>query len=420
MSPVEFPPAPSHALSSSGTPSPGNPVDNLAALIRCPSVTPAEGGALGVLDALLTPLGFSVDRVLAQENGTPDIENLYARLGNPQATNGPHLLFAGHTDVVPVGDAAAWTHPPFSAAIENGWMFGRGAVDMKGGIACFIAAVARYIARHGAPKGAISLLITGDEEGPAINGTVKLLDWAKSRGERWDACIVGEPTNPDRLGDMIKIGRRGSLSGTVTVQGVQGHAAYPHLADSPVRGLMQLAGALMDPPFDAGTKDFQPSNLEVTSIDVGNPAVNVIPARATFRFNIRFNDTWEAESLKDEIVARLERAAASGVFRPGRPPVAYDLVWNERPSHVFLTRNEPLISALSEAIETATGQTPALSTTGGTSDARFIKDHCPVVEFGLVGQTMHMVDERVSLADLETLTGIYLAFLERWFDHAAA
>ena len=405
----------------SALPSSSDPVANLAALIRCPSVTPAEGRALGVLDGLLAPLGFSVDRVLAEEAGTPDIENLYARLGGADAVpGGPHLLFAGHTDVVPVGDEAAWTHPPFAAAIDDGMMYGRGAVDMKGGIACFIAAVARYIGRHGAPNGAISLLITGDEEGPAINGTTKLLDWAKARGERWDACIVGEPTNPDQLGDMIKIGRRGSLSGTVTVHGVQGHAAYPHLADSPVRGALQLATALMDPPFDAGTENFQPSNLEVTSLDVGNPAVNVIPARATFRFNIRFNDTWDADSLKAEIVARLDRAATDGPLRPGRDPVRYDLAWSERPSHVFLTRSNQLISSLSSAVEAVTGRQPALSTTGGTSDARFIKDHCPVVEFGLVGQTMHMVDERVSVADLETLTGIYLAFLERWFDDAAA
>ena len=396
-----------------------DPAANLAALLRCPSVTPAEGGALGVLETQLAPLGFAVHRVLAQEPGTPDIENLYARLGEG-STQGRHLLFAGHTDVVPVGDESQWTHPPFSAAIQDGFMYGRGAVDMKGGIACFIAAVSRYIGKHGAPEGAISLLITGDEEGPAINGTTKLLDWAQARGERWDACIVGEPTNPDHLGDMIKIGRRGSLSGTVTVHGVQGHAAYPHLADSPVRGALQLAGALMDPPFDGGTETFQPSNLEVTSIDVGNPAVNVIPARATFKFNIRFNDTWDADTLKAEIIARLERAAQIGPFRPGRDPVRYELLWSERPSHVFVTRNNALISSLSAAVEAVTGRQPALSTTGGTSDARFIKDHCPVVEFGLVGQTMHMVDERVSVADLETLTAVYFAFLERWFGNAAA
>ncbi|KQY13349.1 succinyl-diaminopimelate desuccinylase [Rhizobium sp. Root482] len=392
-----------------------DPLANLATLIRCPSVTPAEGGALGALEDMLRPLGFKVDRVTASEEGTPDIENLYARLG----TEGPHLMFAGHTDVVPVGDAAAWTHGPFSAEIADGEMYGRGAVDMKGGIACFIAAIARHVENHGAPAGSVSFLITGDEEGPAINGTTKLLDWASSRGERWDACLVGEPTNPDRLGDMIKIGRRGSLSGTITVHGVQGHAAYPHLADSPVRGILTLAQALMDPPFDAGTENFQPSNLEVTSIDVGNPATNVIPAKASARFNIRFNDSWEADSLKAEIIARLDRAAADSTLRPDRPPVRYDLVWSERPSQVFLTRNNALIASLSGAVETVTGRAPKLSTTGGTSDARFIKDFCPVVEFGLVGQTMHMVDERVAVADLETLTRIYENFIRRWFDHAA-
>ena len=392
-----------------------DPLANLATLIRCPSVTPAEGGALGALEDMLAPLGFKVDRVTASEDGTPDIENLYARLG----TDGPHLMFAGHTDVVPVGDEVAWTHPPFSADIADGEMYGRGAVDMKGGIACFIAAIARHVENHGAPKGSVSFLITGDEEGPAINGTAKLLEWVASRGERWDACLVGEPTNPDRLGDMIKIGRRGSLSGTITVHGVQGHAAYPHLADSPVRGILALTQALMDPPFDAGTDNFQPSNLEVTTIDVGNTATNVIPAKASARFNIRFNDSWEADSLKAEIIARLDRAAVDGTLRPGRPPVRYDIVWSERPSHVFLTRNNALIASLSGAVEAVTGREPKLSTTGGTSDARFIKDYCPVVEFGLVGQTMHMVDERVAVTDLETLTQIYENFIRRWFGHAA-
>ncbi|NVD37574.1 succinyl-diaminopimelate desuccinylase [Ensifer sp. HO-A22] len=393
-----------------------DPIANLATLIRCPSVTPAEGGALSALEAMLKPLGFTVDRVTATEAGTPDIENLYARLGS----DGPHLMFAGHTDVVPVGDESAWTHGPFSADVAGGEMYGRGAVDMKGGIACFVAAVARHIEKHGLPKGSVSFLITGDEEGPAINGTTKLLDWAAAKGERWDACLVGEPTNPDRLGDMIKIGRRGSLSGRITVHGVQGHAAYPHLADSPVRGILQLTQALMDPPFDAGTENFQPSNLEVTTIDVGNGAVNVIPAKASAAFNIRFNDTWTADSLMAEIIARLDRAAADGALRPGRDPVRYDITWNERPSHVFLTRNNALISSLSGAVETVTGKQPKLSTTGGTSDARFIKDYCPVVEFGLVGQTMHMVDERVAVADLETLTQIYETFISSWFGHAAA
>ncbi len=391
-----------------------DPVENLATLIRCPSVTPAEGGALAALEAMLAPLGFAVERVVMSEPGMPDIENLYARIG----TDGPHLMFAGHTDVVPVGDAAAWTHDPFAAEIADGQMYGRGAVDMKGGIACFVAAVARHIEKHGPPKGSVSFLITGDEEGPAVNGTIKLLEWAAARGERWDACLVGEPTNPDTLGDMIKIGRRGSVSGALTVFGVQGHAAYPHLADNPVRAVIALADALMDPPFDAGTDDFQPSDLEVTTIDVGNPAVNVVPAKAQASFNIRFNDRWTADTVKAEIVRRLDAAAADQRLRPGRAPIRYEIRWAERPSHVFLTRDDRLIASLSSAIEAAIGRVPKLSTTGGTSDARFIKDYCPVVEFGLVGQTMHMVDERVAVADLETLTVIYETFLARWFANA--
>lgn len=393
-----------------------DPVANLQALIRCPSVTPAEGGALDALARMLEPMGFAVSRMVMAEDGTPDIENLYARLG----TDGPHLMFAGHTDVVPVGDETSWTHPPFAAVISNGVLYGRGAVDMKGGVACFAAAIARYLEKHGTLPGSLSFLITGDEEGPAINGTVKLLEWAAARGERWDACLVGEPTNPEQLGDMIKIGRRGSLSGKITVHGVQGHAAYPHLADNPVRGLLQLTTALMHPPMDHGTEDFQPSNMEVTSVDVGNPATNVIPAKASASFNIRFNDTWTAESLQAEIIRRLDKAAADGPLRPGRDPVRYELSWAERPSHVFLTRNNELIASLSGAIQSVTGREPKLSTTGGTSDARYIKDYCPVVEFGLVGQTMHMVDERVPVAELEELTRIYLAFLEQWFAHAGA
>lgn len=391
---------------------PIDPAQNLAALIRCPSVTPAEGGALSSLETMLKPLGFAIERPVFREDGTPDVENLYAR----RSGNGPHLMFAGHTDVVPVGDEAAWTHPPFSAAIANGEMYGRGAVDMKGGIACFIAALARHVVEKGGPKGSVSLLITGDEEGPSINGTVKLLEWAAAKGEKWDASIVGEPTNPETLGDMIKIGRRGSLSGTVTVNGRQGHVAYPHLADNPVRGLMTLTDALLNPVFDKGTENFQPTNLEVTSIDVGNPATNVIPARASATFNIRFNDTWDAETVQAEIHNRLDTASGRRKYRKGRKePVDFELVWKDRPSHVFLTRDDKLIETLSGSVAAVTGRKPQLSTSGGTSDARFIKDYCPVVEFGLVGKTMHMVDERVALDDLETLTVIYQRFIEDWF-----
>jgi len=392
---------------------PIDPVANLANLIRCPSVTPAEGGALSALADMLRPLGLSVERPVFSETGTPDVENLYARISG----NGPHLMFAGHTDVVPPGDEATWTHPPFSATVANGQMYGRGAVDMKGGIACFVAALARHVEAHGAPKGSVSLLITGDEEGPSINGTAKLLEWAAARGETWDASIVGEPTNPDTLGDAIKIGRRGSISGTIVVRGVQGHAAYPHLADNPIPGVIALAEALLNPAFDAGTADFQPTNLEITTIDVGNPATNVIPARATATFNIRFNDSWSAETIQAEIHNRLDRAARSKRLRPGKSdPAEYELIWRDRPSPVFLTRDEKLVKTLSGSVRAVTGKTPALSTSGGTSDARFIKDYCPVVEFGLVGKTMHMVDERVALVDLETLTQIYQRFLADWFD----
>ncbi|WP_419907352.1 succinyl-diaminopimelate desuccinylase [Hoeflea sp.] len=388
-----------------------NPVENLASLIRCASVTPRDDGALDVLNAMLEPLGFDVDKVSFEEDGTEPVANLYARLGK----DGPHLMFAGHTDVVPAGNEDDWSHPPFAAEIDAGTLYGRGAVDMKGGIACFVAAVSRYLKANGTPTGSVSLLITGDEEGPAINGTSKLVEWASQRGERWDGCIVGEPTNPDVLGDMIKIGRRGSMSGTLTVDGVQGHAAYPHLADNPVRALLPMLESLISPVFDTGTERFPPTNLEITSVDVGNPALNVIPAKASANFNVRFNDTWSAEPLRAEIEGRLERAAKDERFRPGRDPANYTLLWRDRPSPVFLTRDERLIDTLAGAVEARTGRRPELSTTGGTSDARFIKDYCPVVEFGLVGQTMHMVDERVAISDLEELTGIYEAFLQRWF-----
>ena len=389
----------------------------LAALIRCPSVTPEEGGALTVLEEVLTPLGFSVERPVFSDENTPDVENLYARLDARSGGNGPHLMFAGHTDVVPPGDEALWTHPPFAAEIADGEMYGRGAVDMKGGIACFIAALARHIEETGEPPaGSVSLLITGDEEGPSINGSGKLLEWAAAKGERWDAAIVGEPTNAETLGDMVKIGRRGSLSGTLTVNGVQGHAAYPHLADNPLRALIAIADGLLDPPLDAGTARFQPSNLEITSIDTGNPAVNVIPASATAKFNIRFNDTWSIDSLKAEIEKRVASAAAHSRLRRGKEePARHSIEWQARPGDAFVTSDEKLTDTLDGAIAAVTGRHPVLSTTGGTSDARFIKDYCPVVEFGLVGRTMHMADERVALDDLETLTRIYQRFIADWF-----
>jgi succinyl-diaminopimelate desuccinylase len=388
-----------------------DPAIVLAELIKCPSVTPEEGGALSLLEKLLVPLGFAVDRPIFSEDGTPDVENLYARSG----TSGPHLMFAGHTDVVPPGDAGRWTHAPFSGEIADGHVWGRGAVDMKGGIACFVSAIARFIETHGAPAGSISFVITGDEEGPSVNGTDKLLAWASKRGESWDAAIVGEPSNPAMIGDAIKSGRRGSLSGRFTVEGIQGHSAYPHLADNPVNALLDMAAALIDEPFDTGTSSFQPTNLEITSIDVGNKATNVIPSQANAAFNIRFCDKWNVESIKAEITRRLSKGATEGRLRKGKNGSArFDVEWFQA-SPVFLTRDDGLIGALSGAIHDITERTPELSTGGGTSDARFVKDYCPVVEFGLVGKTMHQIDERTSVADLETLTSIYLRFLEVWF-----
>lgn len=380
-----------------------DPVEILKRLISCPSVTPHEGGALIYLSDKLEPLGFEISRPVFSDDGTPDVTNLFARIGS----GAPHLTFAGHTDVVPPGDEATWRHPPFAGIEDEGEIYGRGAADMKGGVAAFVAALMDYIAGHGVPKGTISLLITGDEEGPAINGTVKLLEWAKARGEHFDAAIVGEPTNPNTLGEMIKVGRRGSLSGTVTVTGRQGHVAYPHLADNPIPGLMRLAQALVAEPLDAGNERFQKSNLEIVSIDVGNPAWNVIPGTAKARFNIRFNDIWSRDNLEAWLRDRLDRAAGNDV----RYRLDLEPVWSDS----FLTRDDTLIGTLSSAIEAVTGRRPELSTSGGTSDARFIKNYCPVVEFGLVGQTMHQVDERVSVKDLRDLTRIYHDFLERYF-----
>jgi len=373
-------------------------------LIRCPSVTPLEGGALTALEQLLKKGGFRVNRIVFDDEDTPDVENLFASIGS----GAPHFVFAGHTDVVPAGAETDWRHGPFEGVIEAGVLYGRGAVDMKGGIASFAAAALQFIKEQGADfGGAISFLITGDEEGPAVNGTVKLLEWARAQGHEFDACIVGEPTNPDILGDAIKVGRRGSLSGIVTVTGIQGHAAYPHLANNPIPGLIKLMAALNELTLDEGNERFQPSNLEIVTVDVGNPAFNVIPARAEFRFNIRYNDTWTLESLKAKITQVLESVALGGL--------KMDLVFKRDASESFLTRDETLIAALTSAVAAETGRTPELSTGGGTSDARFIKNYCPVVEFGLVGQTMHKVDECVAVEDLDRLAAIYHRFLASYF-----
>lgn len=372
-------------------------------LLTSPSVTPDAADCLGRLARLLGGAGFACETVTFTEAGTPDVANLYARIGQ----GAPHLTFAGHVDVVPPGDPAAWRHDPFAGTIENGELYGRGAVDMKGGIAAFAAAALDFLAERHGGSGTISFLITGDEEGPAVNGTVKLLQWAHERGERFDACIVGEPTNPAAIGDAIKVGRRGSLSGTLTVTGRQGHVAYPHLADNPVRGLVRLADALMAEPLDAGNARFQPSNLEIVSIDVGNPAWNVIPGEARARFNIRFNDRWTRPTLEARLRDICRAAAPEGL--------SWRLDFEASSSDSFLTVDRTLVEGLSDAVEAVTGRRPELSTSGGTSDARFVKDYCPVIEFGLVGRTMHQADERVALADLETLTRIYRVFLDRYF-----
>lgn len=381
-----------------------DPVALTRALVQCRSVTPEEGGALAALEAVLRPAGFAVERVTFSEPGTPDVENLYARIG----TGAPYLLFAGHTDVVPPGDAGQWSHGPFAGEIAGGELYGRGTVDMKGGIACFLAAALDHLAANGGgAKGSIGFLITGDEEGPSVNGTVKLLEWAHGRGERFDHCIVGEPSNPHALGDMIKIGRRGSLSAVVTVEGRQGHVAYPDRAANPIPVLIDILGRLTAKPLDAGNQHFQPSNLEITSVDVGNAATNVIPQRAVGRFNIRFNDEHTLDGLKGWIEGVAAAAAKPGIV----PSVTYA----RGNSQSFITKPGPFVDMVAGTIAEVTGRRPELSTSGGTSDARFIKDYCPVIEFGLVGQTMHAVDERVPVADLTALTAIYRRIIERYF-----
>ena len=381
-----------------------DPVAIARDLLRCRSVTPAEGGALKFLEATLKAAYFAVHRMTFKEPGADDVENLYARIG----TVSPHLMFAGHTDVVPAGDETAWKHPPFGGEMDGAELYGRGAVDMKGGIACAVAAVLDHLAANGGkPKGSISFLITGDEEGIAINGTPKLLQWAAERGEKFDHCILGEPSNVNALGDTIKIGRRGSLNGHLIVRGKQGHVAYPQRADNPIRGLVTLVSALQSEPLDKGTAQFSPSHLEFVSLDVGNKTVNLIPGEARARFNIRFNDTHTLDSLKKLVEQRATKAAA------GKINFAFE--WAPSNAGVFATKPGPFMDMVIGAIEQATGRKPELSTSGGTSDARFITQYCPVVEFGLVGQTMHAVDERVPVADLKALTAIYRAIVDKYF-----
>jgi succinyl-diaminopimelate desuccinylase len=378
-----------------------DPIAIASELIRCRSVTPDEGGALSYLQELLTRSGFEVHRAIFAEPGAAPVDNLYARIGSAR----PNLLFAGHTDVVPPGNESAWSHPPFAGEVAEKGLYGRGAVDMKGAIAAFIAAAERFLAARGAGfSGSISLLITGDEEGIAVNGTKKVLEWLRERGEVLDACVVGEPTSATQLGDMIKIGRRGSITGRLTVEGVQGHVAYPHLADNAAHRLVALLQALTAEPLDAGTEHFQASGLQITTIDIGNPATNVIPGQAKATFNIRFNDLWTSDKLKAWVTKRLQEVGGK-----------YALVW-EVSGESFLVPPGLVSSLLTEAIGAVTGRTPELSTTGGTSDARFIHAYCPVAEFGLVGQTMHKADERVETADIGQLAAIYETVLDRFFE----
>ncbi len=382
-----------------GTPS--HAVELTQRLIRCPSVTPQEGGALDCLEAELSGLGFACERLPFGE-GDSRIDNLFARRGGA----GPHLCFAGHTDVVPVGDMAAWTHDPFAAEISDGRLYGRGAADMKSGIAAFVAAIARVPAKD--IDGSISLLITGDEEGDAVNGTVKMVEWAAANGHRPDMCIVGEPTSPQALGDVIKNGRRGSLSGRLVVEGQQGHVAYPHLADNPVTRLLAMLAPVNGCELDAGTLHFGPSTANVTTVDVGNPATNVIPARAEAGFNIRFNTEHSADSLIGWLEEHFARIGGD-----------WTVEWKSN-ADPFITAPGPLTDLISESCRAVTGRTPELSTGGGTSDARFITKLCPVAEFGLVGQTMHKVDENVATADIDGLSAIYETAIRRFFSGGAA
>jgi len=377
-----------------------DPAELAAELIRRPSVTPKDEGALDIVAGHLEDFGFTCHRLVFGGDGRDEIANLYARFGRGR----PHLCFAGHTDVVPPGARDAWSFDPFSASRRDGALWGRGAVDMKGAIAAFVAAAERWLAgRELGFAGSISLLITGDEAGGGVDGTKRVLAWRAARGELPDACLVGEPTSAAALGDMVKIGRRGSLTGRLTVHGVQGHTAYPHLADNAAHRLVAMLHALTTAELDHGSEHFQPSTLQVSTIDIGNPAANVIPAGARAVFNIRFNDRWTGEALKQWVVDRLD--AAGGNY-------ALDVTVS---GESFLVGPGIVSEPLAEAIRHVTGRTPEFSTTGGTSDARFIQAYCPVAEFGLVGQTMHKADERVDLADLAALTEIYRTFLGLFF-----
>ncbi len=378
-------------------------VELTRALIRRPSVTPADAGALDVLQEALDGLGFTCHRLpFGGDDGSDRIDNLYARIGDAA----PNFCFAGHTDVVPIGDPAAWSADPFGAELRDGFVYGRGAADMKGAIAAFVAAMADFLAERGAAfGGSVSLLITGDEEGSAVNGTVKLLDWLANRNEAIDFCLVGEPTNPHKMGETIKVGRRGSLNGRMTVLGDKGHVAYPHKATNPISPMLRMLAALDGAKLDDGSKYFQPSNLEITSVDVDNPATNLIPPHATAAFNIRFNDRHTGADLEAWLRETLDRAAAG-------TPYELDISVS---GESFYCPPGAISETVAAAAEEVLGIRPEFGTSGGTSDARFIKDACPVAEFGLVGETMHKIDERIAVADLESLTRVYRLVLERIF-----
>lgn len=391
---------------------PTDPVELSRALIRCPSVTPQEGGALTLLESVLKPSGFECHRLTMTEAGTPDVENLFARIGKGGGNGGPHLCFAGHTDVVPVGEESRWSQPPFGAEIVDGQLYGRGAADMKGAVACFVAAALDYLkVNSGLPRGTLSLLITGDEEGVGINGTVKVLKWMRERGEVVDGCLVGEPTSGKLLGDEIKIGRRGYMNAEVTVHGKQGHSAYAHLADNPIPKLARILDRIASTPMDMGTARFQPSSVQATLISVPNTATNVIPGAARANFNIRYNDLHTRDSAENWVRTQCAQAAAE-------VGAQFSLRFFGT-GDVFLTEPGPLVDTMREAVKAVTGRTTSLTTNGGTSDARFIYKYCPVIELGLVNDTVHQVDERVPVADLLALTRIYHHFIESYFATAA-
>jgi len=383
---------------------PADSVDILQSLLRCPSVTPLEAGALTVLENFLSAQGFVCQRLIFKDENTPDVENLFARIG----TGAPHLCFAGHTDVVPPGRLEDWSHPPFAAEIADGYLYGRGATDMKGSIAAFAAAAVNFVKANGKPKGSISFLITGDEEGPAVNGTVKLLQWMKENSHVPDHCLVGEPTSVEKLGDALKIGRRGSLSFEVTVEGRQGHVAYPHKADNPIPKIARFIDRISQAALDEGDEHFDPSTLAFTSVDVGNPASNVIPARASVKFNVRFGTAHSHQSLDEWVTAQIAetKQELDGAWTVFSNPVG----------DAFITEPGAFLGLVQDAVERETGLLPKLSTSGGISDARFIKDYCPVLEFGPTNATIHMTDERISVDELRATQAIYGRIIEEYFN----